>query len=90
VLLWMIERVKGQGKATETPVGFVPTRDALNLEGLSLSNADLETLLAVDRDEWASEVPEIRAFFEKFGDHCPRAMHESLDTLAHQLTAAQV
>ena len=25
VLLWMIDRVKGQGKATETPVGLVPT-----------------------------------------------------------------
>jgi phosphoenolpyruvate carboxykinase (GTP) len=90
VLLWVIERVKGQGKATETPVGFVPTRDALNLEGLSLQSADLDTLLSVDRDEWAAEIPEIRAFFEKFGDRCPPALHESLDTLSQQLTTARV
>ncbi len=90
VLLWMIERVKGQGKATETPVGFVPTRDALNLEGLGLSSAELDTLLAVDRDEWAAEVPEIRAFFERFGAHCPQQLHESLDTLSQQLTATRV
>jgi phosphoenolpyruvate carboxykinase (GTP) len=90
VLLWMIERVKGQGRATETPVGFVPTRDALNLEGLNLSGAELDTLLTVDRDEWAAEVPEIRAFFERFGEHCPQALHESLDTLSQQITAARV
>ena len=90
VLLWMIERVKGQGRATETPVGFVPTRDALNLEGLSLSSTDVDTLLRVDRDEWAAEVPEIRAFFDRFGEQCPQGLHQSLDTLSQQLTAARV
>ena len=90
VLLWMIERVKGQARAEETPVGLVPTRDALNLEGLSLSSADLDTLLSVDREEWAAEVPEIRAFFDRFGDRCPQALHESLDSLSQQLTAARV
>jgi phosphoenolpyruvate carboxykinase (GTP) len=90
VLMWMIERVKGQARATETPIGLVPTRDSINLEGLALSGADLDTLLAVDRDEWAAEVPEIRAFFDRFGDRCPQALHQSLDTLSQQLTAAQV
>ena len=90
VLLWMIDRVKGQGKATETPVGLVPTADALNLDGLGLSRADVETLLSVDRDEWAAEVPEIRQFFERFGDRLPESLGQSLDALAHQLTAARV
>jgi phosphoenolpyruvate carboxykinase (GTP) len=90
VLLWMIDRVKGQGKVTETPVGLVPTADALNLEGLDLSRADVETLLAVDRDEWAAEVPEIRQFFDRFGDRLPESLGQSLDALAQQLTAARV
>jgi phosphoenolpyruvate carboxykinase (GTP) len=90
VLLWMIDRVKGRGKATETPVGLVPTADALNLDGLDLSRADAETLLTVDRDEWAAEVPEIRQFFERFGDRLPESLGQSLDALAQQLTAARV
>jgi len=90
VLLWMIDRVKGKGKATETPVGLVPTADALNLDGLDLSRADVETLLAVDRDEWAAEVPEIRQFFDRFGDRLPESLGQSLDVLAQQLTAARV
>jgi phosphoenolpyruvate carboxykinase (GTP) len=90
VLLWMIERVKGKGKVTETPVGLVPTADALNLDGLDLSRADVETLLAVDRDEWAAEVPEIRQFFDRFGGRLPESLGQSLDVLAQQLTAARV
>jgi phosphoenolpyruvate carboxykinase (GTP) len=86
VLLWMIERVKGSGAAVETPVGLVPSPDALNLEGLSVSRADLQALLRVDRDEWADEVPEIRGFFDRFGDRLPEELRRSLDALASQLS----
>ncbi len=85
VLLWMIERMQGRGKAFETPVGLVPSPDALNLEGLKLDKAALDTLLGVDRDEWAEEVPEIRAFFERFGDRLPPELTRSLDGLAQRL-----
>jgi phosphoenolpyruvate carboxykinase (GTP) len=90
VLLWMIERVKGRAGATETPVGLVPTPDALNLDGLSIPRADLDTLLRVDRDEWAEEVPEIRAFFDRFGERLPAELRHSLDALAQQLSTAAV
>ncbi len=85
VLLWMVERISGKGKAVETPIGLVPTPDALNLEGLDLPKATLETLLSVNREEWADEVPEIRAFFERFGARLPEAMTRSLDGLAQRL-----
>jgi phosphoenolpyruvate carboxykinase (GTP) len=90
VLLWMIERVKGQAGATETPVGAVPTPDSLNLDGLALSRADLQTLLRVDRDEWADEVPEIRSFFDRFGDRLPAELRQNLDALAHELSTTAV
>ena len=90
VLLWMIDRVQGRGRATETAVGLVPTPDALNLEGLDLSKAEVDELLRVDRDEWAAEVPEIRAFFDRFGDRLPGSLNRSLDVLSQQLTTAAV
>ena len=90
VLLWMIDRVKGRGGATETAVGLVPTPDALNLDGLSLDRAEVDELLRVDRDEWAAEVPEIRAFFDRFGDRLPDSLNRSLDALSQQLTTAAV
>ena len=90
VLLWMMERVKGQGRATETAVGLVPTPDALNLDGLGLGKAEVDALLRVDRDEWAAEVPEIRAFFDRFGDRLPPSLNQSLDALSQQLTTTAV
>jgi phosphoenolpyruvate carboxykinase (GTP) len=85
VLLWMIDRIQGKGSAVETPVGLVPRSNGLNLEGLELSAAGLEELLRVDRDEWAEEVPEIRAFYDRFGGRLPAELNESLDKLAQRL-----
>jgi phosphoenolpyruvate carboxykinase (GTP) len=85
VLLWMIDRIKGKGGAVETPVGLVPAADSLNLDGLDLPRSTVEALLRVDRDEWADEVPEIRAFFDRFGDRLPPEMNRALDALAQRL-----
>ena len=90
VLMWIIDRVRGKGGAAETPAGMVPTPEALNLEGLPLSRADVASLLRVERDEWAAEVPEIRSFFAKFGDRLPAELSRSLDSLSNELTAASV
>jgi phosphoenolpyruvate carboxykinase (GTP) len=90
VLLWMIERVKGRGRAVETPIGAVPAPGALNLDGLDLTRDEAEGLMRVDRDEWAAEVPEIRAFFDRFGSRLPAELDRSLDALSRQLAATTV
>jgi phosphoenolpyruvate carboxykinase (GTP) len=91
VLNWMIERIQGRGRATETAVGLVPTHDGLDLSGLDLPKGTLDALLAVDRDEWAAEVPEIRAFFDRFGSRLPAQLDQSLEALARRVGAvAQV
>ena len=73
VLKWIDRAHPGpRRRPRETPIGLVPTADALNLDGLDLPKADLDTLLSVNKDEWAAEVPEIRAFFDKFGTKLPR------------------
>jgi phosphoenolpyruvate carboxykinase (GTP) len=90
VLLWMIERVKGGGGATETPLGLVPTEGALDWDGLDIPRPAREELLRVDRAEWAAEVPEIRAFFDRFGGRLPRELDHSLAVLQEQLVTASV
>ena len=90
VLLWMIERVKGRASGQETPVGVVPGPNDLNWEGLDVSSADKEMLLRVDRGEWAAEVPEMRAFFDKFGSRLPGALDASLSSLAEELATTAV
>jgi phosphoenolpyruvate carboxykinase (GTP) len=85
VLEWVFERVSGGGEATETPIGLVPAPGAIDVEGLGLSDADMEKLLAVDPDEWRAEVPSIREHYAKFGGKLPPELSAELDRLEQQL-----
>jgi phosphoenolpyruvate carboxykinase (GTP) len=85
VLKWVIERVNGEGDAVETPIGYVPTVDALDIDGLELSREDLEKALRVDTEEWKAEIPQITEWFEKFGDALPAVLWTELDDLKARL-----
>jgi phosphoenolpyruvate carboxykinase (GTP) len=85
VLEWVFDRVNGTGEATETPIGLVPVPGAIDTEGLDVSAADMEKLLAVDREEWRAEVPSIREHFAKFGDRLPKELQAEVDLLEKEL-----
>ena len=85
VLKWVVERIDGQAAAVETPIGYVPTTESLDTDGLDLSDADLEEALAVDADEWRAELPQIQEWFEKFGDDLPAVLWTELDGLRARL-----
>ena len=85
VLEWVFERVAGRGDAVETAIGYVPTKDALNLEGLDVSDADLDELLKVDPADWKAEVPLIREHFASFGDRLPAELAAQVDDLERRL-----
>ncbi len=63
-ILWALERVEGKGEAVETPIGYIPTRNAINLEGLSLSDATWEKLSSVDPAFWKQEAGDRTEFFK--------------------------
>ena len=85
VLEWVFKRVIGEGAATETPIGFIPTADAINTEGLDVSAEDMDVLLSVNADEWRAEVPLIREHFAQFGDRIPVALVAAVDDLERRL-----
>jgi phosphoenolpyruvate carboxykinase (GTP) len=87
VLKWAIERIEGTAPATETAVGYVPTADALDLEGLDVPVADVEAALTVDTEEWKAEIPLIEEWFEKIGDRLPTSMRDELEALKLRLGA---
>ncbi len=88
VLKWIMERLDGAGQAVETPIGHVPTPDALDVTGLDISADDLAAVLRVDRAEWEAELPQITEWFEKFGDKLPAVLWAELDALRARLNAA--
>jgi phosphoenolpyruvate carboxykinase (GTP) len=93
VLKWIVERLDGKAEAVDTPVGRVPTKAALDLSGLSLSDADLKILLDVDAEVWTEEAALIPAFYEKFGERLPKALwgqHAALTKRLEEARAARL
>ncbi|MGN6331058.1 MAG: phosphoenolpyruvate carboxykinase (GTP) [Motilibacteraceae bacterium] len=85
VLDWVIRRLEGTADAVDTPIGFVPTAEALDLDGLDQPREDVELALAVDPEEWRAEIPLIEEHFAKFGDRLPAFLWTELDTLKARL-----
>jgi phosphoenolpyruvate carboxykinase (GTP) len=85
VLRWIIERSKGGGEANETPIGYVPKASSLDGEGLEISRADLDQLVAVDREAWENNLKSQSDFFDTFGDRLPTGIKEEHKALASRL-----
>jgi len=85
VLEWVFERTAGRGDGVDTPIGLVPTPEAINVEGLDLSSDDLAELLRVDRHEWHAEVPRIREHYAQFNERLPFKLAEMVSDLEARL-----
>jgi phosphoenolpyruvate carboxykinase (GTP) len=87
VLKWILERVEGRGTAEETPVGFVPARNALTLDGLSLKQETVEELLRVSPEDWEDDLADSKQFLDKFGGRLPRELRQEHDQLSQRLSS---
>ena len=89
VLEWVFKRCNGEVEAIETPIGNLPSLDALNLEGLDMKEADKANLLRVEIDGWLQEIPQIREYYETFGDRLPEELLEEVNNLETRLQEAK-
>ena len=85
VLEWILARCEGEGGANETPIGFEPRPEDINIEGLDLDVETVRQLLGVDPGLWKEEVKDIRAFYEKFGEKLPKELWQELAQLEERL-----
>jgi phosphoenolpyruvate carboxykinase (GTP) len=70
VLKWIIDRCRGRVPAYETPVGWMPEPQDIDVTGLSDYNpADLTEALSIDLEEWKREVLlQDELFFRLYSD----------------------
>jgi phosphoenolpyruvate carboxykinase (GTP) len=87
VLKWAIDRIEGKADAVETPIGFVPTGDSVDLTGLDMTPADVEAAVAVDKGEWTTELASIEEWYAKFGEALPASLRSELDGLKERMGA---
>ena len=84
VLDWIIDRCEDNAPADDTPIGYVPRPQDINLEGLDLSTDSLNELLEIDREQWRKETELIEEHYAKF-DRLPEALKTELDDLKARL-----
>lgn len=80
VLLWILARCNGEVDAVESPIGYLPKPEDIDVEGTDVDEATLKGLLSIDKEAWAEEIKDQEAHLAKF-EKLPaeiRAQYEAL------------
>ena len=85
VLEWIIKRCDGEVDAIETPIGYVPKVEDINLDGLDFELDTLKSILKVDNELWRKEAEGITEFYKEFGDKLPKKLEKELKGLKERL-----
>jgi phosphoenolpyruvate carboxykinase (GTP) len=73
VLKWIVDRVHGRAPAVESPIGWMPRREHLDLEGIeNLTDEQFEQLMVVDREAWKREALMHEELFVRLYDRLPK------------------
>ncbi len=85
VLKWVVERIDGDAAAMDTPIGRVPTVDAIDGRGLEIAPDVLAELLTVEPQRWREELPQLEHHYESLGEHVPAQLRDHLTALEKHL-----
>ena len=86
VLMWILARCAGTVGAVDTPIGYVPRPEDIDITGLNLTLDDLKGLLTVDRELWLEDCKGIREFYHQVGDRVPAVLYDELADLEKRLS----
>jgi len=85
VLKWVVDRLEGSDDAVETPIGLVPSENALDVSGLELSDDARRVLLSVEPSVWTEEAARNRTYLEGFGPRLSPALMRQQTALESRL-----
>jgi phosphoenolpyruvate carboxykinase (GTP) len=87
VLEWILKRCEGKGEAVRTPIGYLPTADAINTEGTGLTTETMRELLSIEAGAWKSELTGIKEYFEKFSTRMPAELMSEHKRILNELNS---
>ncbi len=85
VLKWIFERTEGSANGVESPIGYLPSQDGIDTNGLQVTASDMKELFKVDVAEWKKEVVGIKDHYKKLGSKLPAALSDELSALEKRL-----
>ncbi|MED5400425.1 MAG: phosphoenolpyruvate carboxykinase (GTP) [Planctomycetota bacterium] len=88
VLAWIVDRVGGGGDAVDSPIGWLPTPEAIGFDELGLAPEAAQALLEVNPQEWLDEANERSEYLASFGEKLPAAIDQENQSLVERLQAS--
>ena len=85
IVEWILARCRGDVQAVQTPIGYVPNPNDIDMTGLSMPNGAMDKLFAVNCKDWAAEVDAVGKFFDGFGPRMPEEMWRQHELLRGRL-----
>jgi phosphoenolpyruvate carboxykinase (GTP) len=85
VLKWIFERTDNLDSADTSAIGYVPKKDALDLNGINVSEENIKAITTINKNEWLNEVKNIREFYKQFGDSLPLGLSKEVEELESRL-----
>jgi phosphoenolpyruvate carboxykinase (GTP) len=82
ILRWIIERVRGQVGAVDSPLGAMPRKEDVDWRGLEFPDAQWDELMAVDAEKVRSQAAESNDLFDRIGDRLPPQLEAQRKRLA--------
>jgi phosphoenolpyruvate carboxykinase (GTP) len=87
VLEWCINRCKGAAAGHETQIGWTPSFEDFNIEGLEgFTEEDFNKVMAFNRSEWKAELVSQGEFFIDLYDHMPKELIFQRELLAARMS----
>jgi len=85
VLEWIFNACDNTVETIDTPIGFVPNKKDINVNGIDSVAANLDELLSVNTQKWNDECELIEEHFANFGSHLPKELAEEFVALKNRL-----
>jgi phosphoenolpyruvate carboxykinase (GTP) len=86
ILRWMVDRCRGRAVGEETPIGWMPPSEDIDLNGLDgYSRERLERAQEVNRAEWTRELDLQAELFDSLGDRLPKELRFERELLRSRL-----
>ena len=87
VLKWMIDRLEGTAKGTETGFGVSPTYGEITWDGLDFTPAQFDTVTSLDKADWKAEIALHTELFTQLAYHLPAELTATKLQLEQRLAA---